>query len=55
MKKFTVLLEGGTVGALYSRKTSEELLGLYVTVGLQDCNGNYIEVEGIIEEILEEE
>lgn len=43
-----VLLKDGTVG-----KTNSATVGERVTVSLHDENGNPIEVNGVVEEILE--
>ena len=59
MKKFTVLLNDGTVGTItddcLSGQHANAFIGEMVNVHLHDENGNNIEAEGILEEVLEEE
>ena len=56
--RYTVLLEDGTIGSIDSDTIDEQgidkLLGAVVWVHLQDENGNFIEVEGKLLEVLEE-
>lgn len=60
MKIYTVLLEDGTVGKIKSDAAclngmpADALIGEVVTVDLHDENGNSIEVEGRLEDVLEE-
>lgn len=55
--KLCVLLENGTVGEFEDKskeiKHLNEFIGLYVTVELNDENGNRIQMYGAIKEILE--
>ena len=56
--KFTVLLKDGTVGTINSdtlgERRPEEFIGEVVNVHLCDENGNPIEVQGELVEVLEE-
>ena len=56
--KFTVLLKDGTVGTINSDTLGEqhanEFIGEVVNVHLSDENGNQIEVQGELVEVLEE-
>ena len=55
---YTVLLTDGTVGTIDSDtldgQSAECFIGERVTVHLHDENGNALEVEGLLEEVLEE-
>ena len=53
--KFTVLLKDGTVGTINSdTQHANDFIGEVVTVHLSDENGNPIEVQGELVEVLEE-
>jgi len=56
--KYTVLLKDGTVGAINSDTLGEQhandFIGELVNVHLNDENGNPIEVQGVLVEVLEE-
>jgi len=56
-KIYTVRLEDDTVGTIsdytIDGQDPDSLVGQRITVSLQDENGNPIEVEGILAEILE--
>lgn len=57
-KKFTVLLQDGTVGTIHSdtlgEQHADDFIGEVVNVHLHDENGNPIEVQGQLVEVLEE-
>lgn len=56
--KYTVLLEDGTVGIInddtLDGQSAEAFIGEFVNVHLHDKNGNAIEREGRLVEVLEE-
>ena len=57
--KYTVLLQNGTVGTINSDAFSHEqsavdFIGEIVRVKLHDENGNLIEKDGVLAEVLEE-
>ncbi len=56
--KFTVLLQDGTVGIINSdtldEQSSAHFIGEIVRVKLHDENGNLIEKDGVLAEVLEE-
>ena len=57
--KYTVLLQNGTVGTINSDTFSQEqsaadFIGEIVRVKLHDENGNLIEKDGVLAEVLEE-
>lgn len=56
--KYTVLLQNGTVGTIDSDTLNEQsanyFIGETVRVHLHDENGNHIEDEGVLIEVLEE-
>ena len=53
--KFTVLLKDGTVGTItLDEQHANDFLGEVVNVHLADENGNPIEVQGELVEVLEE-
>ena len=58
MTTYTVLLEDGTTGTINSDtldgQHAEAFVGEVVTVHLHDENGNPIELEGALVEVLEE-
>jgi hypothetical protein len=51
---YKVYLEGGTTGAIVTEKSADNLIGTNVTVRARDENGNPIQLQGIVEEVLEE-
>ena len=55
---YTVMLEDGTVGDINSNtlggQSAADFIGEYVNVHLQDENGNPIEVQGVMSEVLAE-
>jgi len=59
MKKYTIRLENGTIGTIDSDTIDgqhpDNFIGERVNVHLHDENGNNIEVDGIMEETLEED
>ena len=58
MTAYTVLLEDGTTGTINSDtidgQHAEAFVGEIVTVHLHDENGNPVEREGVLVEVLEE-
>jgi len=51
---YKVYLKGGTTGAIVTEKSADNLIGTDVTVRSRDENGNPIQFQGIVEEVLEE-
>ncbi len=51
---YKVYLEGGTTGAIVTEKSADDLIGTNVTVRARDENGNPIQLQGLVEEVLEE-
>jgi hypothetical protein len=51
---YKVYLKGGTTGAIVTEKSANDLIGTNVTVRARDENGNFIQLQGIVEEVLEE-
>jgi hypothetical protein len=51
---YKVYLKDGTTGAIVTEKSADNLIGTNVTVRARDENGNPIQLQGMVEEVLEE-